>query len=468
MDFIIISTSNAYQEQFWQKRLTQSQDTLKTKILVVKEEWPGGAGNGLGTLYAFLQAKEKAQELYSVDLSQELQKGGSIALYHTAGLGQRTAPLSSSEYNNKSAIELPGYIQDSLITLLEAVIKQTAIYAPSSRGRLTTFWGDQLFIPSTMAPTHFPGHATLFAKFGDFPNKEEWLSGGWQNYGLLVHSPSQQLQQMEKIDYETFTKLIRNTKISKTGKVAKSLGIFSLSLELLEALLKEFKPELSSKKGKLDSDPHFWMATTLDEETYALLMKQKPIPYHHQRMQHFRKSFHAKHPERPFFSAFDIGKESLWWDYGTVLNYYKNGLLMTQEGFEAELMRQFFQTPARVHDSPSVTVDSHSLLINCKIGAGSIKNSLLVGVTADSLTVENCVLINSQVNSLKADQCLLYHVSEKGPLQLNKNSVRADLFLSGEKISFLTSLDRDGKSDWGERLSSNPCAYADVARLLDS
>ena len=30
------------------------------------------------------------------------------------------------------------------LTILEAVIKQTGVYAPSRRGRLSVFWGDQV------------------------------------------------------------------------------------------------------------------------------------------------------------------------------------------------------------------------------------------------------------------------------------------------------------------------------------
>lgn len=55
----------------------------------------------------------------------------------------------------------------------EAVIKQTGVYAPSRKGRLGVFWGDQVFIPSaptTYTPTH---HIDIMCTLGDMVGEEE-------------------------------------------------------------------------------------------------------------------------------------------------------------------------------------------------------------------------------------------------------------------------------------------------------
>lgn len=81
--------------------------TTYPMVLAVSEDWssPSGAGNGLGTLYAYQKACRIAKELHGVDLAAEL-KGGNIsaALYHTAGKGTRLAPLPASENNNKPGV----------------------------------------------------------------------------------------------------------------------------------------------------------------------------------------------------------------------------------------------------------------------------------------------------------------------------------------------------------------------------
>ena len=72
----------------------------------------------------------------------------SVGLYHTAGKGTRLAPLPGAENNNKPGVKLPATIkinnQNVSITILEAVIKQTGVYASSRKGRLSVFWGDQV------------------------------------------------------------------------------------------------------------------------------------------------------------------------------------------------------------------------------------------------------------------------------------------------------------------------------------
>ena len=76
-------------------------------VLAVSEDWssPSGAGNGLGTLYAYQKACKVAKDKYGVDLGAEMKAGKvSAALYHTAGKGTRLAPLPASENNNKPGV----------------------------------------------------------------------------------------------------------------------------------------------------------------------------------------------------------------------------------------------------------------------------------------------------------------------------------------------------------------------------
>ncbi len=93
------------------KRLSEglcksSDDAVFPMVLAVSEDWgAGGAGNGLGTLYAFQKATKLAKEKYNVDLAHLLAQGEiSAALYHTAGKGTRMAPLPASENNNKPGV----------------------------------------------------------------------------------------------------------------------------------------------------------------------------------------------------------------------------------------------------------------------------------------------------------------------------------------------------------------------------
>ena len=114
-DVTIVCTTDDHQAAYWTKRLSEgvchspsSADDSSPfpLVLAVSEDWSaGGAGNGLGTLYAYTKAAKVAQDRHGVDLDAQLREGKiSAALYHTAGKGTRLAPLPASENNNKPGV----------------------------------------------------------------------------------------------------------------------------------------------------------------------------------------------------------------------------------------------------------------------------------------------------------------------------------------------------------------------------
>ena len=115
------------------------------------------------------------------------------------------------------------------------------------------------------------------------------------------------------------------------------MGSFSLSAEMLAALLDEFKSEIAGKTAKMDSDPHFWMPLTLAKDAYVSVMITKDesaeaAAAHHDRMQAFR----AKLPgTRGVFGAVDVGEGCYWWDYGQLKLYLTNNVLAMNESEEA-------------------------------------------------------------------------------------------------------------------------------------
>jgi len=143
-DVIIVCCNNQAAEDFWQTRLEQTivQVTgISGRVLAVHEDWNGGAGNGLGTLYAYTKARDKAKSL-GYDLDGVLRDGSTVALYHTAGKGTRLAPLPGAENNNKPAVKLPALLEvggsQQPLTVLEAVMRQTSSYAKVRTKRCNT------------------------------------------------------------------------------------------------------------------------------------------------------------------------------------------------------------------------------------------------------------------------------------------------------------------------------------------
>ncbi len=478
MDIIIISTTSSFQEEYWQQRLevTRGQITNDDALIIaVHEDWIGGAGNGLGTLYALKKAEIKAKEKFNIDLTSKIKDGASVGLYHTAGKGTRLAPLPGSENNNKPGVKLPGMVfvddESTPITILETVIKQTSLYASSRKGRISVFWGDQIFIPGIevkYTPTH---HADILCCLGPMPDENEWLERGLDKYGLITVNSENNAAQVEKISYETATGLIRNKVIGVEKGIGVSLGSFSISMEIAEQLLTEFKEELDQKNTKLDADPHFWMPMTLDEATYLNIMSAKgespdQITSHYNRMTKFKKELEEKNSSLNVFGAVDVGNESYWWDYGQIKYYLKNCLKMIDQDHESEAMRRFFNLHKRIDHSElseGVTVDDNSFIWGSKINKGSIKNSLLIGVNAGELDVENCVMIKITAANITAKHSLLYNVAEDNKLDLERNSVRADSFVPfSSHYSLLTTIDRDGGKDWSIKLENNELSFEEL------
>ena len=337
-DFLIVCCSNQAAENFWQTRLeaTAKQVTgAAGVVLCVHEDWNGGAGNGLGTLYAFQKAQAKGLAS-GVDLAAAMRGGASVALYHTAGKGTRLAPLPGAENNNKPGVKLPALLKVSgeevPITVLECVMRQTSSYAPARKGRCSVFWGDQIFVPSCgILPSSAP--ADILAALRPMPTREEWEAEELHQYGLIAVDARGSATQLEKVPSHvpcsashahtphahtphahtptrpTLTRPhahaapTRPRTIYPHGwapahphawqvtydvamaylppdvtSVGTSLGSFSVSAALMDALLAEFAAELAEKVKTLDSDPHFWMPLTLKRADYLAVMEKKGVP----------------------------------------------------------------------------------------------------------------------------------------------------------------------------------------------
>lgn len=475
MDVIIVVTGDKEQEKYWEKRLQESISSIGKKtalVITTSEDWPKGAGNGLGTLYAYLKAEEKARDIHGVDLRKLQREGASVGMYHTAGKGTRLAPLSGSECNNKSSVKLPEVIEingcASPLTILEAVIRQTGIYADSRKGRLSVFWGDQIFIPSVKAAYAPDHHVDILMRNLPPLSEEEWQKRGLDKYGLIITDEAGDAMQVEKVDFETYQSLSAG---SGTGHTGMSLGSFSLSFAVTEALLKEFSGELKNKTGFFNSDQDFWMPLTLTYEIYAEILQKKEagnesLQKHYERMQTFKRNVLSEYPESRLFGAVELGEDSYVWDYGQLKRYYENILSLTGSEYESQAMRSFYGFPdARTNNLGSpVECDQKSLVVDSKIKNGKIRNSILIGVEAENIEVSNAVIINTAARKIEGVNCLAYNVLEENHLSLVTGSARADAFIAEDPghLTFTTDMNQSSDKDWEKNLEGNPLTFAEL------
>jgi len=478
-DVTIVCTTDDHQSAWWMERLS-STVCSKSKVLAVSEDWsPGGAGNGLGTLYAFKKAHSLAKEKFgaSYDLLSLLSTSSiSVGLFHTAGKGTRLAPLPASENNNKPGVKLPATVNveggsPEPITILEAVIKQTGVYASSRKGRLSVYWGDQIFIPSepfTDTPTH---HVDIMCTLGDMVGRDEWISKGLDKYGVIAVSSNGEAAQVEKVDYETATNMLQS--LGNIHMVGPSLGSFSVSAVMLSALSDEFSAELSSKSGKFDTDPHFWMPMTLKKNDYIQLMGSKGVDAptatsHYDRITAMKSKFTKTNDTLGLFGAVNVGREACWWDYGQLKLYSINNLKLLGADSNSDLLRAFLDVKSRVSDSEveKTKIDSSSCIFASHLSTGSVTNSVISCVNATSITANGAILVNVTAKSIKAAKnSIIYNViddSEEGVV-VNENEVRVGVFDKNAKQStVMSSMTLDGGKVWKEVVAGNEQSFEDI------
>ncbi|KAG7395083.1 hypothetical protein PHYBOEH_004235 [Phytophthora boehmeriae] len=481
-DVVIVCTSTPHQAQYWQDRLMATRGSISpkdAKVIAVHEDWEGGAGNGLGTLYAYTKAVAAGKDLYGMDIPALLAADKiSVALYHTAGKGTRLAPLPGSENNNKSGVKLPAMVQvkDKFVpmTILEAVVKQTGVYASSRRGRLSVFWGDQVFIPSAGVKYEAKHHIDILAALAPMPTEKEWQEKGLEKYGLIVVNQQDNAAQVDKVTHETANRLLAS--FGEMKSVGTSLGSFSVDADMLKALLTEFSKELQAKEGKLDSDPHFWMPLTLELAAYTEVMAQKGVDKaestaHYERMQKMMANFEeSRAKELGLFGCVDVGSDVYWWDYGQLKLYLKNNRLVTKPGVEADCLRSFLGISNSIEHSnvgKNATIEEATVL-NSQIEVGDIKHSVLSGVCAREVNADGSILINVTARSITAPNCVVYNVTsdEADGLCLEEGSVVVGVLLpDGKKVIMRSSMNVCGGKAWKTVLEENEHSFENIYEL---
>ncbi len=365
------------------------------------------------------------------------------------------------------------------------MVQQTAIYAPSRRGRLSVFWGDQVFVPSApylYTPTH---HVDILCTLlGDTaPTAEEWKDQGLDKYGVIavLKGPAQDAAQVEKVSHAQATSILSS--LGRIQKVGPSLGSFSVSATMLQALIYEFAAELTNKVAKLDTDPHFWMPLTLPEKEYVALMAAKGedesfLTTHYQRMAVLKdkilstnSSANSGTTSLGLVGAVNVGKDAGWWDYGQVKLYSKNSKLLLEPdtNHDAKLLRQFLGVSSTNHNNnntDNLTIHDGSLVSSCRVvTGGTITKSVVASVVAQSITANEAIVVNcaSAKSIIAKPGSILYNVISDDDIVAHENEVIVQVTEeSGEWFHLQSTMHTDGKDAWHEVLPNNTMSFDQV------
>jgi len=247
---------------------------------------------------------------------------------------------------------------------------------------------------------------------------------------------------------------------------------FSISLPFFEILLEEFSKDIKLKRRTLNTDPHLWVPLTSEIKEYQ---KEGGNPLYWKRIKKIKEIFQKKSNKKRIIGVKDLGKKTIWWDYGHLRLYFLNVLKLTEKSREGEIAREFFGVKKYwIENKISQNLKiKNSLLIDSKIKSGEIENTILIASKISKAKIKNGVIICSKTKDIlpKKDKevknILLYNVKEEKNLIVEPAEVITDIIpLDGTKIRMRTTLLRDGKRDWKVRLPQNVFAYSEIERFL--
>jgi len=359
---------------------------------------------------------------------------------------------------------------------LEGAIFSTQIFAKSREGRITIFWGDQVFIPSgtTERETNLPGEIFGIKKRFSL-SKKDWQKN-WQQYGILIPTKKRGILLREKVSWPKIQKLLEKgyLKEDREGKVTliKSLGCFSISISFLESLLDEFLKEIEVKRRNLTTDFHLWVPLTSRKKEYQL---EGGSEIYWERIRKSRKNFIQKTKRKKIIGEKDLGEKTIWWDYGNLKIYFLNLLKLVKKNDEGEAAREFFEAEKYYigRKFEKGLKIKNSILINSQIEGGKLQNTIVIDSKITWAKIQNGVIISSQAKGIVAPKgklvknIFLYNVKEEKLVRVLPTEVVTDIIpAEGTKIRMRASLLRDGKRDWRVRLPRNIFAYSEIERFL--
>jgi len=187
-----------------------------------------------------------------------------------------------------------------------------------------------------------------------------------------------------------------------------------------------------------------------------------------QRIKKFKREFQKKTGKNFVVGEKNLGKDTLWWDYGNIAVYHKNLLKLLDDSEEGRAVRDFYDFKECIVEKEK-TQDlkiKNSILINSEV-KGEVLNSIIVNSKIEKANLDNAVVINSKTKGVKGKNIILYYLDEEKRIRVLPDEVITDIVIGGgTKIRMRTSLLRDSKKDWKIRLPRNPFSYSEIERCL--
>jgi mannose-6-phosphate isomerase len=437
-DYVVVVVSDDLEI----KKLALKEEVLQSSIFVPVSEsaWNGAAGNGLGTLFAI----ENASNAIGKDLVEEVKRGKSALIVHTAGEGTRN--ILTRTCKNKS------FIAVATLTILEGVIKQFQAFAIPSRILVT--WGDQFLLFADRADEiRQCAQSTHVMLFGLKTKLTEEIA---RNYGIqIVRCVEGKGCELLEFDDSRTYEVAKKWAQKRRSDVMVNLGMFAMSGIAAERMLDAFATNLRERKGKFNSDAlwQLWISSESKADSWL-----------RERADRIKRALVRA---EPLIRSFPLSEKTAWLDFGTNECYTTNVLKILDEDDAGMQLRRFLGLDvATVKNGCEVL---HSVYENAEFEDGCVKRSVTVNTKAKHAQLEEACVINSRLNRIQGKNCVVYNVVDHASLVVN-DCVLVDVFHPGKgriRLKMRIGAEKGAKKEWwSTRLPGNEFSLREIAAMM--
>ncbi len=408
-------SGSSFAQAFWQRELERFRTSLGAEqVLSLHEDLPVNQAFGLLLLWSRVRSYVKP--------------GRGALFAFVFGEGTRATPFTEANDGQKPAMASYQRVHDEhgvrQACMVELALRQfapvEAYLRRSGFDGLVVKWGDEVQIPALdlcgcdprLANADVVRFVSMREMTDDDARNKDWV--GVDERGFVTRFiPRRPLSEMESLADRG---LLRRDGDRLVGGV--NLGSIAVSRRLLDALEREFAPEIfdsgADRRLRPDLDPQLFTALTVavsaprdlrgptweeacaESSTLAALERNLPGIVH--RLGGVVDDLAARDQRPVRIAALDF-KDQFWGDIGQHRQIYAYYMALLDNGGEGAIARTVAGVPE------SVDRDGNRIIGTCRLGPDVVvRDSVLIDVEIVRGRVENCVLIGTQCEEIDAKE----------------------------------------------------------------
>lgn len=468
---VAIVCGTAHAQRFWERHLEIARPSLRARRVVsLHEDLP--VNQAFGLLLTWKRLRPQLQP-----------KEGALVAF-VFGEGTRITPFTEAEAGQKPAITSWASVKRSGGRHWFATVEHALrLFAPveaylrrSGFDGLVVKWGDEVQLPTLdlagadprLAGADVVRFVSMARMTEDLAAAKDWVGVDEQGR-ITAFIPRRPLARMAPLADRG---LLQRRDGHLVGGV--NLGSIAVSRRLLDGLLAEFERDVeqpgADRRTRPDLDPQFFTALTIAAianpverkrawaqalgESAAMRAVQHHQPELLRRLRKVLRRYEERYDRPIRMVALDFGRQ-YWSDVGQHRQLYRSVMALREHSEVGSVSRAVAGIDGRWDDRGNLIVGGSvlgpqvdvrdSVLVDVRIGAGVIRDSVLVGTRAGFLHAMGAFDLHSTVSSLKLpERAGAYKVIRAAGVEAQPGERLTTVFLdSGPPLLFRVHEDTD-------------------------